>query len=213
MPDGDIIHNKLARLYQKPYKFLCEGKASASECTRAILKALKLDLKNKGNLPVILAQRMSEKLTQTLTNNASKNGSIDWATLNTDLEEIVLQSGGSHNVKELSLSASKVFIHELRYRRLELDAKNASEAIVQHYMNGVYESEFKERIPLTSEHYAGVDENTLTKRIEETEPDIRTVISAWAEKANADKGLANLRLPPRRQLDQVDLDEDLCIAS
>lgn len=35
MPDGDIVHNRLRRVYQKPYIWLCEGKATSDECARA----------------------------------------------------------------------------------------------------------------------------------------------------------------------------------
>jgi len=40
MADGDIVHKKLPGLDQKPYKSLCEDKASNEECTRDIIKAL-----------------------------------------------------------------------------------------------------------------------------------------------------------------------------
>ncbi|MCP2727882.1 hypothetical protein NJ959_05240 [Symplocastrum sp. BBK-W-15] len=56
MPDGDIVHNRLRWGYQKPYKSLCEGKASTSERARALIKSLKEDLKQKGDLSVQLAQ-------------------------------------------------------------------------------------------------------------------------------------------------------------
>jgi hypothetical protein len=41
MPDGDIVHNTLGRLYQKPYKWLCEGTATNDECARELLRSLK----------------------------------------------------------------------------------------------------------------------------------------------------------------------------
>jgi len=31
VPDGDIVHSKLRRLYQKPYKWLCEGTPQISD--------------------------------------------------------------------------------------------------------------------------------------------------------------------------------------
>jgi hypothetical protein len=214
MPDGDIVHNRLAHLYQKSYKSLCEGKASISECAWALVKALKQDLMRKGNLPVILAQRMGERLTRIL-GETGENGSVDWATLNKEFERIAQQTDGRHDLKELTLRAGKSVLHDLRYGR-EVDSQKASEAILRQYMNEVYESGFKERIPLTSEHYAGADAATLTKRIEEMQPDISAVTSTWAKKASADGSVANLRLPPRSQVIQVievDLDEDLCVAS
>lgn len=50
MPDGDIIHNGLRRLYQKPYKWLCEGKADNDECARELLKSLRVYLKRQDEI-------------------------------------------------------------------------------------------------------------------------------------------------------------------
>ena len=67
MPDGDIVHNRLRRLYQKPYKWLCDGKATSDECARAVLEKLKQDIKDKGDLPVMLIQSMADKLVQSIS--------------------------------------------------------------------------------------------------------------------------------------------------
>lgn len=47
MADGDIIHGSLGYLYQKPYKWLCEEKASSQECAKVLMKALLKDIKRK----------------------------------------------------------------------------------------------------------------------------------------------------------------------
>jgi hypothetical protein len=207
MADGDICHNRLALLYQKPYKWLCEGKASSDECTKLTMRALKKDLKIKGDLPVLLAQRMGERVSQIIGGDSESN-TTNWTALNKDLERLAQQADGAPYLKELVLRAAKVVLHDLRYER-DIHADNTSEAILWHYMTAVYESGFQERIPLTSEHHAGVDETTLATRIGQMEPDIHAVISAWAKKANTDGNLGSLRLPPRRQVKNVDLNEDL----
>ncbi|MBE9126582.1 MULTISPECIES: hypothetical protein [unclassified Coleofasciculus] len=207
MPDGDIVHSRLARLYQKPYQWLCEGKADRNECARVTREALKRDLMRKGDLPVMLAKRMGESLERAI-NDAGENGSVDWAALNREFDTLAGQVDGRPDLKELTLRAAKGVLHDLRYGR-EIDVDNASEAILKQYMYEVYESDFKERIPLTSEHHAGIDEVTLTGRIEEIQADILTAISKWAKKATETQSVANLRLPRRPELKPVDLDEDL----
>jgi hypothetical protein len=207
MPDGDIVHNRLSRFYQKPYKWLCEGTASVSERTWAVMKALKQDLIRKGDLPIILAQQMGEKVRRIFSGNDG-NSSIDWAALNMELDRLAQRVDGAPYLKELILSAAKSLVNDLRYRR-NVSVENASETILQHYVNKVYASEFKDRIPLTSEHYAGIDEVTLKERIEEIQPDILAVANKWAKRANADGSVAKLRLPCRRQVKEVDMDEDL----
>jgi hypothetical protein len=53
----------------------------------------------------------------------------------------------------------------------------------------------------------------LANRIDNIQSDVCHAISIWAKKAYFDGSMANLRLPPRRQVNKVDLDEDLCVAS
>ncbi|MDY6783696.1 MAG: hypothetical protein SW833_14335 [Cyanobacteriota bacterium] len=207
MPDGDIVHDRLGQLYQKPYKWLCEGKASIGECARAVMKALKEDIKRKGDLPVILAQQMADRLNQ-IVNNSNRNSSVDWVAVNKEFEKIVQQAQGGHYIKELTLCASKRVLHELRYNE-KVNINDASESILFQYMNEVYKSGFVEGIPLTSAHYGGIDKATLEKRIEEIKTDIDATINTWVKKINEDGGVSKIRLPPRRQVKEIDMNEDL----
>jgi hypothetical protein len=207
MADGDIFRNELG-VYKKLYEWLCERKASMDECTRIAIKALKQDLKKKGDLPIKLAQGMGERLFQILSIEG-ENKSVDWSSANREIEKI-LQVDGRHDVKELILCAGKRFIHELRYGNdRELNASSISEAILGQYMTTVLESGFYGRIPLTDEHHAGMDNRTLKQLIQEIQPALVSAIGNWANKANIDGSVANLRLP-RRQVQPVDMDEDLC---
>ena len=207
MADGDIFRNGLG-FYKKLYEWLCEGKASLGECTRMAISALRRDLQKKGNLPIVLAQQMGEKLSQVLS-LAGENNSVDWGSANREIEKI-LQVDGMHDVKELILCSGKSFLHDLRYGGdRELNANSISEAILGQYMTTVLESGFQGRIPLTDEHHAGMDDRTLKQLIIEMQPTVISTIGNWAKKANSDESVANLRLP-RRQMNPVDMDEDLC---
>ncbi|MBW4552634.1 MAG: hypothetical protein KME35_16225 [Aphanocapsa sp. GSE-SYN-MK-11-07L] len=68
MTDGDIVHSRLRRLYQKPYGWLCEGTATSDECARVALEKLKQDIKAKGDLPVALFQAMAASVAQVISN-------------------------------------------------------------------------------------------------------------------------------------------------
>ena len=206
MADGDIFR-KLGRIYQKSYKWLCEGKASSTECARTVIKALKQDLKIKGNLPIILAQQMGEKLKQIFGDITGLN-CINWGVVNKEIEKIV-QVDGRHDLKELILRAGKKFIQDVRYGEA-VDINSASEAIVKNYIYEVYESRFKECMPLTDKHYTGIDNVTLEGRINKMQPDVMTGINALAKKASIDGSVEKLRLPNRRQVTKIDMDEDLC---
>jgi hypothetical protein len=207
MADGDIFRNGLG-FYKKLYKWLCEGKATMDQCTRTAIIALKQDLKKKGDLPIKLAQVMGERLFQILSMEG-ENKSVDWGSANREIEKI-LQVDGRHDVKELFLYACKSFLHERRYGgELELDASSISEAILGQYMTTVFESGFHGRLPLTDEHHAGMNDRTLKQQIKEIQPAVVSAIGNWASKANIDGSVAKLRLP-HRQVNPVDMDEDLC---
>ena len=208
MADGDIFR-KLQRVYIKSYKWLCEGKATIAEYAQSIMTALKQDIRIKGDLPIILALKMGEMLTQILS-EVNASASVDWGSVNKEIEKIVQQVDGLHHVKELILRAGKQFIQEIRHGYSEeINISTASEVILGNYMNEVYESGFKECILLTDNHYAGIDNVTLERKINEIQPEVMSVISNWAKKAITDKNLEKLRLPHRRQVIAIDMDEDL----
>jgi hypothetical protein len=208
MPDGDIVHDRLRPLYQKPYKWLCEGKATTDECAQVVMEALKKDLIKKGNLPVILAQSMAESLAQAIS-AAGETDSVDWVDLSVGFDKLIQKVDGRPDLKELTLRAGKSVLRDLKYGH-EIDISNASVVILERYMNEVYESEFKERVPLSSEHYAGVDQVTLSQRIEEIQPNINVIIvGKFAKDAIKNQSVAILSLRRRSSRKAIDLDEDL----
>jgi len=209
MPDGDIVHNRLRRLYQKPYKWLCEGKATSNECARVLLESLKKDLIQKGDLPVILCQGMADILAQSIT-ASDELGARDYASLSMEFDRLVEQADGRPDLKKLALEAGKSILQDLRYNHgQQIDVGNASGMMMQRYMNEVYTSEFKERVPLTSEHYAGVDQATLSKRIKEIGANIKVGISKFAQDVINRQSVAKLSMPRRSSRKAIDLDEDL----
>ncbi|WP_299490094.1 hypothetical protein [Acaryochloris sp. IP29b_bin.137] len=207
MPDGDIVHSGLGRLYKKPYEWLCEGKATSEECARTPLAALKKDIIRKGNLPVRLSQYMAERLIQTV-NAIGDISAVNWTAVNTAFDQIAQQTHGSHALKELTLRAAKSFLHDLRYGQ-ETTISNAPTAILKGFFHEVYESEFKDRIPLTPTHHAGVDPTILDQRIGNIEPTIFTAIQKWANKAVHDGSVKNIRLPRREKIKEIDLNENI----
>lgn len=207
MPDGDIVHNQLSGLYQKPYRMLCEGKRDRNECTWIAMEAFLRDIKSKGAAPVVLAKRMGEMLGQAMQ-NAGKNISVNWAALSLDIDRLARQATVPHYVKELVLRAGKSILRELRYNQ-RANTNNLSEAVVERFFQDVYKSNFEQRIPLTSNHYAGVDNLTITERVEAIRPDMLAEINKLAKKATADEDVKNLRRSPREQVKEIDLDEDL----
>lgn len=208
MPDGDLVHSQLSRIYQKPYQMLCEGKLDRKECAWFVMKAFLQDIKNNyGVLSVKLAKHMGEILDKA-SENTGAHSSVDWMDWNLKLERIARQATVPHYVKELILRASKGILHEIRYN-LKVGASNLSEAVVERSFQEVYKAKFEQRIPLTSNHHADVDNATVTELVEAIRPDMLAEISKWAKKATADEDVKNLRRSPRKKVKEIDLDENL----
>lgn len=206
MADGDIFR-KLKQIYIKSYKWLCEGKANADECAQVLIKALKKDIQNQKDIPISLAQKIGETLTKIIEESC---GNIDFGSANKEIEKI-LSIDEWHDRKELMLRAAKDCIQEIRYGSVQdINANSVSEAIVVNFMTEVFESGFKDCIPLIDHHHMGVDSVTLERRIKELYPDVMSIIPAWAKKAVSDKSFAKLRIPSRRRINTIDMDENLC---
>ena len=206
MADGDVFR-KLKQIYIQSYKGLCEGKANIDECARVLIKAFKKDIQAQGDLPISLAQKIGETLTKIFEESC---GNIDFGLVNKEIEK-TLGIDEWHDRKELMLRAAKVCIQEIRYGYVQdVNTNYVSETILGNFMNEVYESGFKECIPLIDKHYKGVDSVTLEGRIKEVHPDVMSIIPIWVKKAVIDKSVANLRMPSRRQLKTIDMDENLC---
>lgn len=207
MPDGDIVHSRLRRLYHNPYKWLCEGIATSDECARVVLANLKQDIKARGNLPISLSQAMAASVAQTIRNPEEPRES-DFAKLSMEFDALAQSADGRPDLKELTLRAGKGFLNDLRNGR-EVDINHISEAILWRYIHEVYESEFKGRIPLTSEHHAGVTQGILEKRIEAMQPSIDSGIQKFAQAVIRNQSVARLSMPRRSSRKAIDLDEDL----
>ncbi len=207
MPDGDIVHKRLGRLYQESYKWLCEGKASLGECARVLLKALCKDIAQKGDLPIKLAKEIGITLDKTI-NHGRENVLINWASLSVEIDKLVHQCDGRPDLKELILRAVKGLINDFRYERV-VDSQNISIEIVKRYMIEVYDSSFKEKIPLIPEHYVGIDQIHLNQSINDMEPSIIATINQWAKQVIINGGVKKLRLPRFSKKRAIDLEENL----
>ncbi|MBD2232101.1 hypothetical protein [Phormidium tenue] len=207
MPDGDIVHKKLSRIYQKPYAWLCEGSASNDECASAALDALKRDISYKGDLPLTLASTAAEALNQAIQSVGVKEP-VDWANLNQRIESLVQQADGAPRVKDLLLRAVQSVVQECRYGS-EFKALGTKEVIVRQYISEVYEAEFKQRIPLTPQHHAGIDRATLSERINQIQSTVSLGIAKLAASAVAQGSVKRLQLRGVVSKKAIDLWENL----
>ncbi len=207
MADGDIIHSKLSWLYQKPYRMLCEGKRDHNECAWFLKKAFLQDIKKNYGFAVKHAKRMGESLGLAIE-NTGENNSVSWVTRSMELEQLARQAKVPHYVEQLVLRAGKSILRELRYNQ-RVDTNNLPEAVVERLFQEVYKSNFEERIPLTPNHHNGLDKAIVMESVEALRPDMFAEIAKWAKKANEYEEVKNLRRSPRKNVKEIDLDEDL----
>ncbi len=203
MADGDIVHDRLSRLYQKPYKWLCQGKADNNECARVLMSAILRDIQKKGAAPMILAKQIGESLKQSFD-----NGCRDWGSVGKELDRLAQQASCSHYLRELVLRAGKNILHNIRYGSA-IETSKLVELTVRQYIHEIYKSNFEQCIPLTSNHYNGVDNDTVIKRVQAVGLEILPTFSKWAKQVNTDEDVANLRLPRRQKVKEIDLGENL----
>jgi len=206
MPDGDRVHSHLGGLYQKPYKWLCEGVARPEECARIILDGLRKDLKQIAKVPLLLSRNISDLLSQKIGPLEFSND-LAAARISRQIDELISQVDGPYREKELLARASKTVLNDLRHGQ-EIDASHVQLAIIHQYFREKYEAEFKERIPLSREHHNGVSHGELMRRLEALEPYLNRGIHQFAQTAIKDQNLDNLRLP-RQVRREINLDEDL----
>jgi hypothetical protein len=207
MPDGDVVHSHLGRFYQKPYKILCEGVASSEDCARAILKKLRLDLRETAKWPLLLSRNIADLFSQVIGPLAFSND-VEAAKISRQIDELTRRVGGSLRGKELMTRASKSLLNDLRHGQ-EINGRNPQALILKRYIREVYEADFKELIPLSKEHYAGVSHGELQRRIEAMEPYLDQGFHQFAQDAIKSQKLDNLRLPQRKFRRGIDLDENL----
>ncbi len=210
MPDGDILRNGFRQLYQKPYRWLCDGKASDDECSQAALKSLRTDLIKRGNLPINLAKNIADIFSQAIDTNGG-NLYVNYVELSMNLDSLVRRYDGPHNLKELILRAGKSCLHDLRYGH-SVDLQNISIDILSRYIREVYESEFKMRVLLKAQDTGNIDEKKMKCRLNAMDIDISSAIVQWSKKATIDQGIEKIRMPRRKNVVAIDLNENLMAA-
>ena len=203
MPDGDIIHDRLPRLYQRPYRFLCEGKAEDDECSKALQRALKRDLQKAGAALAHAALVVGDAIDRV----RSRPGEFDAAAANGAVDEVLRSVHCPSAYREGLRDAARDVVQDLRYGN-DGRAVNHGEEVYRRLAVRRAESQFEARVPLTDAHHNGADPVEIEGRIRAMAPDIERAASAFARKVAAGGSVNEFRLPPQRRR-PVSLEENL----
>jgi hypothetical protein len=112
---------------------------------QSALRALKADVQKTGDAPTRLGKRLAAHIERLVGCRTD----VDWAVVGTALDrEAALDADCSLRDKELVTRAARSYLHTLRYGR-RIGSESASEAIIEHYLQGKYRADFEDRVPLT----------------------------------------------------------------
>lgn len=203
MPDGDIIHGRLPRLYQRPYRFLCEGKATDAECSKALQRALKRDLQKAGDDVARAALVVGDAIERARSgpdgfDAASANAAVDAA-----LRVVPCPSAHREGLRDAARDA----VQALRYGD-DGGAGDLGAEVYRRFAVRRAESQFEARVPLTDGHHNGADPVEIEGRVRAMAPDVGRAASAFARKVASGGSVSDFRLPPQRRR-PVSLEENL----
>lgn len=207
MPDGDIYHSGIARRFQKPYKVICEGTHNPDDTLRIVLLPLKKVLQKKGDPMILHAQWVGKVVDQSIR-EAGFDVNSGCAAASVAVDQMRYRSGLSPRDADTVCEAVKEYIHDIRYRNLD-EIGSEEEEVLERVFQRVYRSEFEEPVMNKREHYGAANPDTVKAQLEIIRPDVQETLSSWARKANAEGSMRKLRLPSRRQVAPVCLDENL----
>lgn len=207
MPDGDIIHKNLRKIFQKAYKQLCENIATPDECAHTLLKSLRGVLKNKSTLPISGAKGIAHILNEELI-KAGHISALNYLQIHQEIYRLIQRQAGPPREKDLLSEAAQRCIHDIRYGK-PFNIDQAATDILSEYLGGFYEAEFKGRIPLTDVHHEDISQSDLDSRIESMDAVLYPMLTSWAKKSLESDSFQKLILPSLKKSKPVDLNENL----
>ena|SRR5437870_5669923 len=203
MPDGDKVHEHLARRYQKPYKQICEGQYIHAELARAVLRPLKQDLQDYGDEPLKLIQQVATELSQ-IPHESLLKQSINWSEKSQNIDQCAQQMDGHRTAMELAVKACQQQLQELRYSNCPHDMVAEMK---RKYVSAVYEANFEGRVPL-AQHYNGADQVAVDARLQGMRVHVERGIDNLVAQMMRKDSVTSLRRPPMASA-PIGLDDDL----
>jgi hypothetical protein len=206
MPDGDKIHENLEGRWQDPYKQLCEWAYGEEAAAEAIAERVKKDLNRYGQAP----QELVRDLAQILGDGANSvlmviMEAAEYAEVRTYADDLIRQTKAHPVSLDAAQQAFEQQLQEIRDGHFSGNQDELLHAMFEKYGTNICNSNFIERVPLKSEHYGGVDQATITNRLDLAAPHLKRHISSFARQMARKPGnVSTLRMAPRSRGRQVD---------
>lgn len=193
MPDGDKVHDRLERRYQKSYKQLCEGKVSGAEFADGLVETVWQDMKQSDPDDVLIhvLKDVAKQLQDILARKMFEE--IDWQRE----EKLMKAKTRIYANKAMREAAAKACEEEYRAIRHGVYPSNCLLELISGYMTNVYESKFVECLPLTPKHYRGVSTAFVGEQLEIRRPFVKAQLQPYI-RAIYEKESVHLSRKPKR---------------
>jgi hypothetical protein len=177
MPDGDLVHEGLARVYQKPYMQICDGQFGDEKIAKELGDAIWKDIRNSSDTLLSFFQEVAARCKWIQENLMFET--IDWQQESDQIGEQKRHVYMDVRLRNLAESACKDQINELQHGMSPSQAFYTD--ILTKYMWNVCRANFQERIPLTETHHNGASTEDIYERLETMRPFLHLRISQYAE--------------------------------
>lgn len=177
MPDGDLVHKGLTRVYQEPYIQICEEQFGDEDIAQNLGDAVWKDIKSSSDQLLSFFQEVAARCKWIQENLMFET--IDWQQESDQIEEQKRNVYMDVRLRSLAESACKEQINELQYGMPS--SQTFYTDILTKYMWNVCRANFQERIPLTETHHNGAGLEYIYERLETMRPFLHLRFSQYAE--------------------------------
>jgi len=192
MPDGDRVHDGLARIYQKSYMQICDGQFGSEVLANELVLAVWKDVQKDGDGLLPFFQQTAEQCEEIQSNRLFED--IDWQQEIDRVEERKRRMYLDRRLRNLAEEACK---EQLRELRTGISSSNFYVDILVKFMWNVCRANFWERIPLTASPYQGASPEYVYERLEEMRPSINARILQYVDQIERHATFRIPRQPPR----------------
>ena len=206
MPDRDIVHPSLPRIYQRVYKQICEGHDPPDEQARILAKAIRQNLQEYGNKHLLNLDEICQLLND-ITSQPLFLPYENWNKRNFEIEHHIRKMRGHPRAIALLREAVKDCIHAIRNGSHTVRVRNE---ILRRYIERICNADFVDKVPLNQNHYNDITQQTFNKRIERLRPSLSPYFTIFTDKIEKTGNTTSLPVPKhRRRGEPFDIHEDI----
>ena len=168
MADGDEIHANLPRRYLNNYRDICAPQSgfNPEDNAHALARTVIKDANNYGNPPVNFMVECVEKVFDKLPSEPLLRQSVNYASLQLQIDKIARQHFGNEQGMDLAKRAARNGLEDYRHEGSIPTLTN----VFENYYTNIHQARFSKRVPLTTAHLNGLPATEVDRRLNEILP-------------------------------------------